>query len=399
MPRNGSREGDTAQRESLLAIPLLAQVFDDPCFVIIRRGVDARWKYQDVIESRVDGFNPLYGAVFVGTHSRVERWLAHRHESARPFNDGDELVPEALFCVHDYLHAWAYQWIDRLQPGLGFGRSPITRRNFEDMVFCHILSEAVATVGLDYWYLATVDLNRVVPIGTVQRGLTASYREEMAEEYRRFNPTLSVQHPSFLGQLTRFYCDGVFRGFDIGDFQRSPAIESWLTHELTYGRLQRRYCREWFAYLAAEDLRLSPEQLDGPIDDTARWKKALVAALGERLWRKVKHNEMCSPGVRLDPKEVWKAPRRRAPDFRFLNLNRCDPVSAAAAKSLSDDAFDFLMRQYVARFDRDAFPAEALGVFSLIRQERDFAIGERLLRGVRRLPVTREEPRDLFLYN
>jgi len=57
------------------------------------------------------------------------------------------------------------------------------------------------------------------------------------------------------------------------------------------------------------------------------------------------------------------------------------------------------MRQYVARFDRDAFPAEALGVFSLIRQERDFAIGERLLRGVKRLPVTREEPRDLFLYN
>jgi hypothetical protein len=399
MPRNACKAGDAAHPESLLAIPLLAQVFDDPCFAIIRRGVDSRWKYQEVIESRVDGFNPLYGAVFVGTHSRVDRWIAHRHESARPFNEGDELVPEALFCVHDYLHAWAYQWIDRLQPGLGFGRSPITRRNFEDMVFCHILSEAVATVGLDYWYLATVDLNRVVPIGTVQRGLTASYREELIEEYRRFNPTLNVQHPSFLGQLTRFYCDGVFRGFDIRDLQHSPAIQAWLTHELTYGRLQRRYCREWFAYLSAEDIQLSPEQLDGAIDDTAGWKKPLVAALGEQLWSKVKRNEMCSPGAHLDPKEVWKAPQRRSPDFRFLNLNRCDPVSKNSAKALSEDAFDFLMRQYVARFDRGAFPAEALGVFSLIRQERDFAIGERLLRGIKRLPVAREEPRDLFLYN
>jgi hypothetical protein len=143
----------------------------------------------------------------------------------------------------------------------------------------------------------------------------------------------------------------------------------------------------------------SEEQLDGAIDDKARWKKALVAELSDRLWSKVKHNEMCSPGVRLDPKEVWKAPQRRSPDFRFLNLNRCYPVSATSARAMSEDAFDFLMRQYVARFDRDAFPAEALGVFSLIRQNRDFSIGDRLLRGIKRLPVAREEPRDLFLYN
>jgi hypothetical protein len=89
--------------------------------------------------------------------------------------------------------------------------------------------------------------------------------------------------------------------FGISSTARHPSL---VTHELTYGRLQRRYCREWFAYLSAEDIQLSPEQLDGAIDDTAGWKKPLVAALGEQLWSKVKRNEMCSPGAHLDPKEV-----------------------------------------------------------------------------------------------
>src|SRR5919106_1328808 len=330
--------------------------------------------------------SPLRSAVFIGTHSRLDRWLPHRHRSARPFNEGDALMPEALFCAHDYLHSWTYHWIDCLQPDLGFGCSPITTANFEDMVFCHILSEAVATVGLDYWYLSTIDLNEVVPVGTVQKGLTVSYREEWSEEYRRFNPGLTVQHPAFLGQLTRFYCDGVFVGFDAADLQQSPALHNWILHELTYGRLQRRYCRQWFAYLAADDLRLSDKRLDAPIACDEAWKQRLVGEIGERLWAKVKKGEMCAAGLRLDPERSWKAPVKRAPDFRFINLNRCEAVSPAAVKSMPKEAFEFLLRQYIARFDYEAFPAEALGVFNLMREEQDLSIGERLLRGIKRLP-------------
>jgi hypothetical protein len=40
-----------------------------------------------------------------------------------------------------------------------------------------------------------------------------------------------------------------------------------------------------------------------------------------------------------------------------------------------------------------------MGVFSLMREERDLAIGERLLKGIKQLPLGRAEPRDLFLYN
>jgi hypothetical protein len=396
---DGAGKGGALHPESLLRIPLLSQVFDDPAITIVRRGIDARWKYEEAIETRVDGFNPLRSAVFIGTHSRLDRWLPHRRGSARPFNEGDALVPEALFCAHDYLHSWAYHWIDRLRPGLGFGCNPITAANFEDMVFCHILSEAVATVGLDYWYLSTVDLNEVVPIGTVQKGLTVSYREEWSEEYRRFNPGLVVQHPAFLGELTRFYCDGVFVGFDVGDLQRSPALHNWVVHELTYGRLQRRYCRQWFAYLSADDIRLSDRRLDAPIGCDEAWKQRLVGDIGERLWAKVKRGEMCTAGRRLDPERSWKAPPRRAPDFRFLNLNRCEPLSSAIVEAMPKEAFEFLLRQYVARFDYESFPAEALGVFTLMREGQDLSIGDRLLGGMARLPQGAAEPRDLFLYN
>ena len=68
-------------------------------------------------------------------------------------------------------------------------------------------------------------------------------------------------------------------------------------------------------------------------------------------------------------------------------------------KAMSEESFEFLLRQYVVRFDYESFPEEALGVFNLIREERDFSIGERLLKDMKRLPVAEDEPRDLFLYN
>jgi hypothetical protein len=378
---------------------LLAQLLKDPGFSVVRRGIDSRWKYEGVMATRVDGFNPFRGAAFVGTHSYFDRWLPHRHGSARPFNQGDELISEVLFVVHDYLHVWAHQWICALRPQLGFGCKSITARNFEDMVFCHLLSEAVATVGLDYWYLSTIDLVREIPIGTLQRGLTVSYREAWKDEYHRFNPELNVQHPSFLGRLARFYCDGVFVGFGVRDVRSSPVIDAWITHELRYGRLQRRYCRQWFAYLSEDDLQLTPSQLDAPVACDAAWQTRLAAEIGERLWAKVKQGEMCAPEARPDPERAWAAPLQRQSDFHFLNLNRCGAPSAECVKALPDDSFEYLLRQYVARFDYEAFPKEALGVFTLIREERDFAVGNRLLKDLKRLPVTRAEPRTLFLYN
>jgi hypothetical protein len=188
-------------------------------------------------------------------------------------------------------------------------------------------------------------------------------------------------------------------GFGARDLRASPAIDAWITHELRYGRLQRRYCRQWFSYLSDDDVRLGDAELDGPVAHDTAWQRRLVDEIGERLWAKVKHHETFAAETRADPECGWSAPSRRPLDFRFLNLNRCAIPPADALKVLPDDAFEYLLRQYIARFDYAAFPKEALGVFALIREDRDFRVGDRLLKGLKRLPVSHAEPRDLFLYN
>ena len=308
----GEGAGPSAQTrlhpESLLRIPLAAQMFADPSVELVVRGIDSRWAYSGIVGRRVDGFNPFHGAVFVGRHSHLERWLPHRTGSARPFNRKDGLVGELLFAVHDYLHLWCYRWIARLWPELGFGTAPICRSNFEDMVFCHLLSEAAATVGLDYWYLACVELDDVVALGCARTGLAASYREDRKEEYRRFNPKLDVQSPAFFETMTRFYCDGVFPGFSAEDMAMSPVLDRWLAHELGYGELQRRYCREWFAYLSGGAVRLKEPDLARPVRGSRPRQRRLAAEISELLWAKVKCGDPCRPDHVFDRAALWAPP-------------------------------------------------------------------------------------------
>ena len=385
--------------ESLLRIPLVAQLFGGSGVAVVVRGVDSRWAYGDFVGGRIDGFNPFHGAVFVGRHSQLADWLPHRARSARAFNRKDRLVSELLFALHDYLHIWCYRWIDELWPELGFGTAPLSRANFEDMVFCHLLSEAAATVGLDYWYLACTRLNDVVPIGTAQEGLTVSYSEAQAEEYRRFHPDLVVQQPGFLATLTRFYCDGIFPGFSADDMELSPILRRWLIHELSYGELQRKYCREWFAYLSGGAVRFDEAALAAPVRGSRRRQRRLTEAIAERLWSKIKANQPCEPTRRFDPEALWRPPDDAPRLYQFVNLNRDGFPDKEKAAGLPARAMRYLLRQFVAGFDHAAFADEALALIPLLYAERDFELGRYLLRDMKRLPVAADEPLSLFLYN
>ena len=385
--------------ESLLRIPLAAQMFGASAVPVVVRGIDSRWAYGDFVGGRIDGFNPFHGAVFAGRHSHLARWLPHRAESARPFNRKDGLVGELLFALHDYLHIWCYRWIGELWPELGFGTAPISRANFEDMVFCHLLSEAVATVGLDYWYLACVRLNEVVPIGTVQKCLTVSYSEEDEEEYRRFHPELSVQQRGFLATLTRFYCDGVFPGFSADDMELSPLLRRWLAHELSYGELQRKYCREWYAYLSQGTVKLDESALARPVRGTRRQQRRVTEAVAELLWSKVKNDRPCEPAFRFDPEELWRPPADAPRLYQFVNVNRDRFPGRDAAAGLPARSFRYLVDQFIAGFDHEAFPDDALALIPLIRTQRNFELGRCLLAEMKRLPVSPDEPLSLFLYN
>jgi hypothetical protein len=109
---------------SLLAIPLLAQVFNDPCFAIIRRGVDSRWKYQEVIDRASTDSIPSTAPCSSALIPRVTDGLPIV-AIGTPFNESDELVPEALFCVHDYLHAGPISGSTIFIPAWGLAEAPL----------------------------------------------------------------------------------------------------------------------------------------------------------------------------------------------------------------------------------------------------------------------------------
>lgn len=390
---------DAIDRESLRNIPLVSQLLGDSSVRIEVRGVDARWYRANVTDRRVDGFNAFTGAIFTGRHSNLADWLDHADESARRFNHDDRLVDEVLFAVHDYLHVWSYRWIARLWPELGFGQAPIGPENFEDMVFCHLLSEAVATVGLDYWYLACVDLNRVVPIGTAKRGLTVSYLESMRDEYRGFSPEFDAQTPGFFKLIAEFYCSGVFPGFSAQDLQLSPTLRGWLMHELNYGKLQRQYCREWFCYLSDGRVRLSADKLSRPVAAGGPKRQAMLGEIAALLWAKVKQGDLADSGHRFDPERLWSAGGQRTLRFQFLNLNRAGMPKKARRAGLTSRSTSYLIHQYIAQLDYGKFPKEAHPVFDLIYRRGDLALAESLLGDFARVEQGECEPYDLFLYN
>lgn len=388
-------------KESLLHIPLVAHMFEDTDFRFIKRGVDARWFYSGVLAGRIEGFNPMCNAVMVGRHSFIDKWLGNEEKSARRYNCDDKLMHEVMFAVHDYLHAWSYRWISEVCPEIGFGTAEITKDNFELMVFCHLLTEAVATVGLDYWYLSCVDINKVVPIGTATRGLTINYRESFTSEHQRFSPDLKVQSPEFLTTLTQFYCDGIFHGFAANDLKRSPVTHNWLRHELEYGKKQRAYSRQWVSYLGGLNT-VEYEQvvrgLSKPIKHDGRKQKKLMHELGLLLWAKVKYEDPKLPGVTLANSERWKRPNKAGYEYQFTNLNRSRFPSKQNQALMSNESFSYLLRQYIARFDYERFPAEVRDIFPAIKEQRSLALGKRLLSGFDRISVSRHEPRDIFLF-
>src|SRR5207237_1319288 len=85
----------------------------------------------------------------VRARSPLAEWLDDPAQGVRELNQDDALLTEVLFAVHDYLHVWAYHLVRDAVPDLGFGRPPASEAELEDHVFCHLLTEAVATVGLD----------------------------------------------------------------------------------------------------------------------------------------------------------------------------------------------------------------------------------------------------------
>src|SRR5262249_34433143 len=162
--------------------------------------------------------------------------------------------------------------------------------------------------------------------------------------------------PAFFTEIATFYCTGDFHGFGIEDLRLSPRLLAWLEHELSYGETQREITRRWLSYLSGGAVRYRGSDLQAPVALRAKWKRALLDALGALLWEKVKAGR--HHGLQwIAPGEGWQSPRRQAVDFRFLNCNAFSPaaLARAAAKRAGRESFEYLFAQYLSGFDRERF--------------------------------------------
>lgn len=382
---------------TLESIPLIAQMLGDPDIPVILRGVDNAWAYHGVIPHVVSGFNPQNCAVYCAVESAFGRWLAAPETPLRELNTRDRLMREALFAVHDYLHAWSARLIGAAAPQVGFGVAPIGAANFEDHVFCQLLTETAATIGLDYWYLARVDVSRLVPIGTCMRTLTTAYREEHVEEYRRYCPALDVQNPAFFEVFARFYCTGRLPGFRGDSLTHSPRVLAWIEHELRYGQLQRRYTRKWLAYLS-DGAVPSPARAvaDAAVDPDVPWRRDLVALVGDALWRLV--HEGSAVRVSAPVREASVVPANGPIDFRFTNLAGLDdPWHEIRRRGVDSESYPWLFAQIVSAHRFDAVDPEVVEQLPVLRDARAPTLVRRTLESYPSVALATREPSALFL--
>jgi hypothetical protein len=392
----------------LASLPLLRSTFADRSTKIVCRAVDSRWHEERLTPLSVGGFNPSTRSVFISQESVLNSWMKNGMVNDRKYNDGDHLVRNALFLIHDALHVWGYRAINYLCPEMGFGSAKITEKNFEDFVFLHLMTEAVATVGLDYWYLSTFKLSKKFDLGSSLNHLTVSYSEEDINEYRHFNRNFVVQDPGFFMELCTFYITGEFIGFDSNTITLSPIAKWWLSHELQYGERQRKYTVAWFNHLSN---KLHSESLEHLVFTPGRikpWWKKLMSQMGQLLWKKIKENDDQIRNPRGSSAVLWERHSNFPTiDFRFTNFNRLTP---AELKRIANDEIEvvakpYFINQFISAHEFRSFPSDYLAILKLIQKENDYKSLMLLFKDlkVRRVqsvsPNFRNEPRELFFLN
>ncbi len=300
----------------------------DPSVDFTARPIDAFWVENRFVPHDVTGFEPLGGTIFVARRSRLYRWLKAPNCSVRSLNERDLLVRAVFRAAHDYLHVWATRLLEHAVGFLGRSRYPTGPEDVETLTFLHLLTEAVATVGLDYWCLCTMDLDDRLRVGTtMDAGWSTRYHERHLVEYRRFMPNLNVQHSTFFTTWVSFYCTGELPGVRPGALAQSPRILSWLEHELRYGAMQRRYARMWFRYLATGEVAALASDA-APVPCAEPWKVALTDIVAHSLWKAARSRRFrCEPPLVPRP----APPHWQAKDFRFVSwsaLSASERVSA-----------------------------------------------------------------------
>jgi hypothetical protein len=264
-----------------------------------------------------------------------------------------------------------------------------------------LVTETVATIGLDYWYLSTFNINDICNIGTSQGPLTTPYRLQNEGEYRRFNPAFTAQDADFFSTLCRFYCDGVMPGFTLQSLRQSPLTLKWLRHELEYGESQRVYTRAWFNYLSNFSKKMSRDELARPLKIEKIWQAKLIKAVEETLWAKIKEGRNFTELATLRvPAFLGKRGNEKKPNLFFNNLNFFAVERVASLleedESRSRGQFRYFFRQFVSAHDYSSFDQEKIKLFPALSKAGDYKKLLSLFKNEKRCSPFTLEPKDLL---
>jgi hypothetical protein len=312
--KNGNAKDLGAALKSLLPIK---HALLDPHFTLVPRPIDSAWKYAG-FTGAMGGFNPSCNAHFFASESAIARWLQDTDARFETPEEQEQLVREVLYMAHDYLHSWAYRAIAHIQPSLA-AEPAITRENLEIQAFLLVLTETVAVIGLDYWYLCVKSVGKRCGAPIDLGPCTVHYKEQLINEYRRFNAKLDVQHPDFFGDIARLYSYGAMAGFSERDLLESRPLASWLIRELLIAPRQREVARLWLSRLGG--FEIEDDKLRDPFTIAGNHVDNLIHELSHLLWNKIKKGNQLfyEPQPDVLP---WRHNADADIDFRFINLNR-----------------------------------------------------------------------------
>lgn len=328
-------------RQRLFAqFPFVQFIIEQERVSIVKRPVDMRWHYKGVIPISVAGFNPLRHRIFYGEHSYFQK-LIEVEKNAR-CERTDWLLYETFFIVHDYMHIWA---ISKMLPSFPHCLDDNALSNpvaIADLAFILLMSEAVATVSIDWWTLARFDLSSILKSRTNFRCLTTTFQMTGLSNAQTIDPTFQVMGPNFFEWLATGYCTGEFAGFDSAEKSALRQHAPWIEKEKEYGKKQREFILRWIGYLS-QDVKVDSQmhfQLNTNRCDAIRSMASdLWSIFGDKLPSEL---SVCTQFVAL-PSKIKK------PEFEFVDLAHAFPMlSSMDLNTLTDRQFGFLSAQWVS---------------------------------------------------
>lgn len=345
-------------------LPLLRFITEQSHVQILERPVDMTWYYDGIVPISVVGFNPFGRTVFFGSNSFAKAMLAADKKSSS--SKIDWYLYEILFLLHDYMHIWA---VARMLDSLPHCSKPGVwedTRSLSDLGFVLIISEAVATVAVDWWTLSRLDLTSVLQCKTAFRCLTTSFQRDDLLLARKIAGNFEVYTPRFFRWMAVGYLTGRFNGFD--DVGQSSLEENakWLVKEREYGIKQRDYARRWLTHLSNGKLELSSNSMFA-LDD---FRISIIESLAGELWQLFAEGAPSELHIRGGRVEL--PVQSVSLNFEFTDLSHVfDALSSLDVSTLSVRQFSFLAAQWLSYSEKRQSPNVSADAFDRIVRQRN----------------------------